>query len=124
MKKVVRHEGLDHAVERQGSVVPGGGGPDQLAALEKLVETQERGDREEAEADPDVRECQRVGPADLARAAGGAHRRVTRTRPHMDWWPRPQYSLQKSGTVTLPSAFRTPTFATESKLIVVRTCET
>ena len=42
----------------------------------------------------------------------------------MEWWPRPQYSLQKRGTVTLPSGLGTPILETESKEIVVWTSET
>ena len=72
----------------------------------------------------ELREREGVRPAGLGRVPGGAHGRVTVTRPHMDWWPRPQYSLQKRGTVTLPSAFFVPTLATKSKLIVVWTSDT
>src|SRR5262249_15240444 len=118
-----QHEGLDDAVERHGLVVRGGRRGHDALARQQLKETEEAPDGEEPEGDPEVREGEapRRGAPDRGRRV---HGRTTFTRPHMDWWPGPQYSLQYSGTVTLPSALTIPTFATDSKEIVVWTSET
>src|SRR5262249_44743357 len=64
-------------------------------SLEKLVQAEQRRDSEEPERHPEVGERQsiRAGKAAAGRR-GRAHFGVTRTRAHMEWWPRPQYSLQ------------------------------
>ena len=48
-------------------------------------------DPEEPEPDPHVGERQAVGAIGKS---DGAHGGVTLIRPHIEWWPRPQYSLQ------------------------------